>query len=321
MRGTGWLALGACLVLLGCSQTAAAPSAAQSVSPSASASTAPASIDSPPPSPSPEPSPPESAAPTEPSVPVVDIGSDSFARVVTNDLRVRSKPGVSDDSKKLEPLLQSGDLLLVLDGPVRASGYDWYQVQPVESFNAANESSLFGWVAAAGKDGELWIRRAKIECPPLPTELSEIVSARWIDAKVVEMMCFGDHNISFVARLVTPSEWCGLVEWPAVEPEWMGECTTAPNYLVGLDDDERELALHPAWSPDVDLSFAPEVEAPPEDWPMVLVSGRFDHPQAINCHSSGESPDTPVRDRALTVLSCRTQFVVTSLREFDGEGP
>ena len=318
MRRTICLALGACLVLLGCNPAAAAPSAAP---PSPSAAITPAPTDSPPPSRSPEPLPSVSAAPTEPIVPTVNIGSDSFARVLVDDLRVRSKPGVSDDSKKLEPLLQRGEVLLVLDGPVRASGYDWYQVQPVNSYNAANESSLFGWVAAAGKDGEPWLKRHRVECPPLPTDLSEIVSVKWIDAKVVQMMCFGDHEITFLARLVTPSEWCGLGEWPAVEPAWMGECTTAPNYLVGVDDDEGEMALHPAWAPDVDLSFAPEVESPPEAWPMVAVSGRFDHAAAIGCHSPGDEMDTPSIDPALTVLMCRTQFVVTSLREFDGEGP
>ena len=37
----------------------------------------------------------------------VPIPPDTYARVVTDDLRVRSKPGVSEDSKKLEPLLQN----------------------------------------------------------------------------------------------------------------------------------------------------------------------------------------------------------------------
>ena len=301
------------LVLAACS---GAP-ATSSTPPLSAASMTPAPIDSPPPSPSPEPTASESPAPTEPVVHAVGIGSDSFARVVTNDLRVRSKPGVGEDSKKLEPLLQSGELLLVLSGPVEASGYEWYQVQPVDSFEGT-ESYPLGWVAGAGKDGEAWLKRAKVECPPLPTDLSEIVSARWIDAKLLEMMCFGDHAITFPARLVTPSEWCGLGEWAAVEPEWMGECTTAPNYLVGLDDDEGEMALHPAWSPDADLSLAPRVEAPPEDWPVVLVTGQFDHPDAINCRSSDESTDTPDLDRAMTVLRCRTLFVVTSLHELQG---
>jgi hypothetical protein len=303
----------AMLVLAACS---AVPATSSTPSSSSAASITSGPVDGPPPSLSPEPSPSASAVPTEPIAHHAAIGSDSFARVVTNDLRVRSKPGVAEDSKKLEPLLQSGELLLVLDGPVEASGYEWYQVQPVESFEGT-ESYPLGWVAGAGKDGEVWITRAKVECPPLPTDLSEIVSARWVDAKLLEMMCFGDHAITFPARLVTPSEWCGLGKWPAVEPEWMGECTTAPNYLVGLDDHEGEMPLHPAWSPDVDLSIAPMVEAPPDDRPVVLVTGRFDHPEAINCRSPGESTDTPVRDRAMTVLRCRTLFVVTSLSELE----
>ena len=304
------------LVMLVLAACTAVPAMSSNPSSASAASFTLAPVDSPPPSPSPERSPSESAALAESVANPAAIGSDSFARVVTNDLRVRSKPGVAEDSKKLEPLLERGELLLVLDGPVQASGYEWYQVQPVDSFEGT-ESYPLGWVAGAGKNGEVWIKRAKVECPPLPTDLSEIVSARWIDAKLLEMMCFGDHAITFPARLVTPSEWCGLGEWPAVEPEWMGECTTAPNYLVGLDDHQGEMPLHPAWSPDVDLSIAPMVEAPPEDRPVVLVTGRFDHPKAISCRSPGESTDTPVRDRAMTVLRCRTLFVVTSLSELE----
>jgi len=45
--------------------------------------------------------------------------------------------------------------LRVIGGPVRASGYVWYQVVPV-SFVLDGHPAL-GWVAAAGKDGEPWI--------------------------------------------------------------------------------------------------------------------------------------------------------------------
>src|SRR5215204_2079167 len=145
MPRTFWLALGACFVLLGCNPTPAAPSAPASITPAPS--------DSPSPSSSPEPSPSESAAPTEAAVDAVPIPADTYARVVTNDLRVRSKPGVSSDSKKLEPLLQEDELLVVVDGPVQASGYDWYQVQPVIPVDTDIESTAFGWVAAADKDG------------------------------------------------------------------------------------------------------------------------------------------------------------------------
>ena len=86
----------------------------------------------------------------------VPIPPDTYARVVTDDLRVRSNPGVSDDSTKLEPLLQDGVQVVVLDGPVQASGYDWYLVQPTITSDTADPYP-FGWVAAADKDGEPWI--------------------------------------------------------------------------------------------------------------------------------------------------------------------
>jgi hypothetical protein len=76
--------------------------------------------------------------------------------------------------------------------------------------------------------------------------------------------------------------------------------------------------LHPAWSPDVDLSFAPDVEAPPEAWPKVEVTGLFDHPAARTCRLSDESTSSPAPDPAMTILECRDQFVVTSMREVEG---
>ena len=48
-------------------------------------------------------------------------------------LRVRSQPRISDDSEKYDPLLPLGTQLYVLDGPMSASGYTWYQVAPLTS--------------------------------------------------------------------------------------------------------------------------------------------------------------------------------------------
>ena len=207
--------------------------------------------------------------------------------------------------------------VVVLDGPVQASGYDWYLVQPT-IVSDTEDPYPFGWIAAASKDGEPWIKSESVECPPLPTTLEQLGEMNQVGSSFVEITCFGDHKITFPARLVTPSEWCGLGDWPVLEPEWMGECTTAPNYLVGLDDDEGGISLHPRWSPDVDLSIAPAVEAPPEAWPTVEVTGHFDDPEARDCRSPGESTDSPALDPARTILGCRMQFVVTSLREIEG---
>ena len=86
------------------------------------ASITPTPVDRPLPSPSPEPSPSESAAPTEPAIDSVPIPADTYAIVVADDLRVRSKPGVSDDSKKLEPPLQPGDVVPSFFNPVIVAG-------------------------------------------------------------------------------------------------------------------------------------------------------------------------------------------------------
>lgn len=74
---------------------------------------------------------------------------------VTDDLVVRSQPRVADDSVIYRPYLPRGTELRVIDGPVKASGYTWYQVIPVSFVLTGRPAN--GWVAVAGKDGEPWI--------------------------------------------------------------------------------------------------------------------------------------------------------------------
>ena len=92
-----------------------------------------------------------SAAPSAAYAPAIG----SVAVTVSDRLRVRSEPRVSDDSTKYEPVLPVGTTLFVLAGPVSASGYTWYKVAPV-SF-AGLEGPGNGWVAIADKDGQPWV--------------------------------------------------------------------------------------------------------------------------------------------------------------------
>ena len=196
------------LVLAGCSAVPGATSAPPSPSPLAIATR----------EPSPEPSAALSAPPSMPpvstpkfvpnAVDAVPIPSDTYARVVTNDLRVRSEPGVADDSIKLEPLLQDGTLLVVVDGPVQASGYDWYQVQPTRDFQ--QEEYPFGWVAAADKDGEPWIQSGNLECPPLPHDIATLAELSSSGRTYYEITCFGGREVTFQARIAKPEAWCGV---------------------------------------------------------------------------------------------------------------
>jgi hypothetical protein len=105
------------LVLAACGSPAPSISAAPSGQPTMPLGTPPSSQP-----PIAEPSAPSTSTQSAPPADSDPITADTYARVVTDDLRVRSKPGLSEGSKKLEPLLDRGALLVVLDGPVQVSG-------------------------------------------------------------------------------------------------------------------------------------------------------------------------------------------------------
>ena len=307
-RGSAFLALVACVLVAGCS-VAAAPSAA----PAASASIATAPVDSAPPSPSLHPLPTESVTPTQPVVDAGPIPLDTYARVVANDLRVRSKPEVSDASKKLEPLLQDGKLVVVLEGPVQSSGYDWYRIQPVitEDHGTPDPS---GWVAS-GMDGVPWIQPEKVDCPPLPTTLEEASDWGVGDGMLFKITCFGGQEITFPAKLTSPDATCPVeVPW-TWDPAWLGTCEGAQTHLAPVKDDSTGYMFAPAWVPEIDLSMAPASDAPRSEWPVVEVTGQFDHPAAQDCRNrhNFDAPDSPEPDPERTILNCRMTFVVTSI--------
>jgi serpin B len=98
-------------------------------------------------------------APTSaPSLEPAALAPGSMAVTVSDRLRVRSQPRVSDDSARYEPLLPTGTQLLVVEGPVQASGYDWYRVAPVSLTLSGGATE--GWVAAADHDGTPWVAAA-----------------------------------------------------------------------------------------------------------------------------------------------------------------
>jgi hypothetical protein len=75
---------------------------------------------------------------------------------VSDSVRVRSKPRVSDDSVRYEPVLDVGTDMTVLDGPAAGSGYWWYRIHLEDGLTLRNGVTA-GWVAAADHDGEHWI--------------------------------------------------------------------------------------------------------------------------------------------------------------------
>jgi serine protease inhibitor len=87
----------------------------------------------------------------------------ALAVTVSGDLRVRSQPRVANDSIKLAPLLPKGTQLVVLGGPVTASGYTWVEVAPIGFELKGGVDS--GWVAVADHDGTRWVEESKDATP------------------------------------------------------------------------------------------------------------------------------------------------------------
>ncbi len=232
------------------------------------------------------------------------IAIDSIATVVTNDLRVRSKPGVSDDSKRLTPLLDAGREVFVVDGPVRASGFDWYQVQPLDDGDIV---APFGWVAAAGKDGEQWLAGDRFECPSVPTTFEAVTAT----PAIVQLACYGDQPLTFTARFGRTDLICPLEGgfW-TIEPGWLaGEgCQDLLVYSGNPDD-----GFYPTLDPDLHLpDLSSSVD--PKDAITVEITGHSDDPAARTCKAVRTGPgDIPYSAREIS-LTCRSQFVITSIR-------
>ena len=120
----------------------------------------------------------------------------SIAITVSDHLVVRSKPRVSDDSTIYRPYLPTGTRLLVLAGPVAASGYRWYRVALI-SF-ALKGGKTTGWVAAADHDGTRWIGRSR---NPAPTTLASGWGTAVIDSDLSPREWGSAARIDFEALL------------------------------------------------------------------------------------------------------------------------
>jgi len=239
------------------------------------------------------------------------IAIDSIALVVTDDLRVRSKPGVSNDSLLLAPLLGKGREAFVVAGPVTASGFAWYEVQPIRRPGQFDDLPL-GWVAAAAKDGEPWLASRPPDCPAAPDTYTSVVALR----PLIGVSCFGADELTFAARVTRPEATCGVELGWTIEPEWLGSTCQHPAFIV-LDPQGND-SFDAVLDPTTDIAgLDPGVEL--ADAIDVLVSGHFDDAAAGSCQ--GASTEAPIE---LTpeeiVLRCRTQFVITKL-EPDGYLP
>jgi hypothetical protein len=258
----------------------------------------------------------------EPSTSAASAGAvrpDTFARVATDDLRVRTKPGVGADSIKLEPLLWKDALVFVIDGPVAASGYDWYLVKPMGEADVQHhpDPPQDGWVVAAGKDGEPWLAPYSPNwCSPRPFDAPPS-DFEWPPRDLLDLSCYGNATLRFPALLGRGEFVCEPAPPWRIEPSWLDWCEGPGYRLADPDLGEAPIGLgayHVVFDPAVDLDKLPALDDGGADLVAVDVVGQYDHPAAADCRLEPRYPSSePQPDQTLTTLGCRATFVVTAI--------
>lgn len=207
------------------------------------------------PAPQPTPAPTAQSTPTETapvSTPPADEGllrpGDIAAMISDGRLVIRTLPQVSADSAIFKTRIYPGQRVVILEGPVEASGYPWYRIRL---------GDIEGWAAAAGIDGEPWlapVRSGRIAFVRDAGDGSgEAIYTIDADGRTGESRLFADPNLSGYRQLTwspdgrrlafvaTPSESNGSSEIYAIASDGSNLVRITQN---DVDDDS------PAWSPD-----------------------------------------------------------------------
>jgi hypothetical protein len=227
---------------------------------------------------------------------------DSLALVVTDNLRLRSAPFVGDLSVRHKRLLQPDDRLFVVDGPVIAQNYEWYQVKAWRP-RQPSLSWPVGWVARAGHDGEVWIRASSPTCPSQPVDIAALLDL----APLERLACSRGTPIDIRAVVTTtPPVDC--------DPSREG-CPTGPEWLVSGSLTASTSATPLGALTSLAVAFDPSGQVTDTDLAgagVVRLRGAFDHPEAASCRpdAARPGPDGPLSP-VEAVLRCRTRFVVT----------
>lgn len=249
---------------------------------------------------------------------------DTLARTTVEGLAVRAEPTTAAERLAV---LEAGERVYLVRGPVGADGHPWFLVAPAEdriSTDCSDETSTalvcateIGWVAAASADGDAWLETVDPGCP------AQRDAEAFLGLEPAERLaCAGDGEWRLVAYLAPSTEGRGCFPVWLVDPGWLdGAC----NFLYPQP-------VERAFDTDTSLQVfvPPELgSCGPEGCPFdslkgswVEIVGQLDHPAAQECtmvlNSSidGEPPYPPIGPE-LTVFNCRLNFVVNDLQPTD----
>jgi DNA-directed RNA polymerase specialized sigma24 family protein len=245
-----------------------------------------------------------SARPTgsPPAAAADELGIDVIAMVTLDgdNLRVRSAPGVGDDSRRLRPLLPAGTRMLVVGGPVEADGYTWWEVRTDGVL-----VDLFGWVADGDEQGP-WVVPTAPRCWS-GLDAGAVTSLSRIDF----LACYGDARVRLDVDAgelwndPPPPDACGWVRAG-------GGCDADAEWLL-LGTGEVEVRLAGGDVRPLGVAVPPDIAEAVRTLPLqrsLALTVSLDAPEAAGCRIRDAASGRALMPDDQAVTACRLQFVV-----------
>jgi len=224
---------------------------------------------------------------------------DQIVAVVTTDLVVRTAPGTGSDSEILPGRYNAPTTVFVVDGPSHTDGYEWYLVDAVRG-QGIGDYPWPGWVAAAGKDGELWLGDDAYTCPP--PSVADLFNLEHQRA----LACYGDSSLVVEGTLTA----CSGAQLYGSEP-WETQCALVRR---GFDVSATPPPCMDCYEPTLWVFFDGDIGLKHlAAGTQVRVNGHFDDAAAWTCRRD----DGVYRTRTLAVHRCRMSFAGTSAEVLD----
>jgi hypothetical protein len=226
--------------------------------------------------------------------------SNAAGITVTDDLRVRSEPGLTGERYELLP---TGTRVWVIDGPVVASDYEWFQVV-APSIDVGDGVPRVGWVAASEHGAEPWLQRATVDCPDgASVDVDDVMRLTSPGSRHEGLACFGSSTIRFAGTLELV---CGLADragW-VMTPAWLSSDSSA---RLRIRDGDAVVDARPR--PGLGLPVA----CGGTDAQRYIVEAHFDDEAAAECDATISASEEPRDLEWAAPYWCRTTLVVESL--------
>ena len=255
------------------------------------------------------------AAPTPYAQPQNVLPPGGLVAVRVDGLRIRQQPSAASESVAT---IRRGEILYLDDGhagpgktipPVRAEGFDWYQVMFAAGHRdwpimPARDDIVHGWVAR-GPASTPFIDLAAPRCPE-GIELADLVTVTAYE----RVACLGGQQLSIVGTFGCPA--CDSLSYSGVwEPRWLAGYFTI-QHMFALS--WESYAATSKWPPFIILAWPPEQPRPPEDdlrGNVLRVTGHLSDARAADCTIASEvDGEQVVSDPEASEWYCRTLFVV-----------